>query len=109
MRECLPSKGNKHGQGREMIAVYITFANEAEAKNIGNALLNDRLVACINIFPVKSSYWWHDGIHNAEEVALIAKTKQENFDKIREVVRSMHSYETPAIVAFRIDSGDKDY
>ncbi len=92
-----------------MISVYITFANEAEARNIGNALLKDRLVACINIFPVKSSYWWHDTIKDSQEFVLIAKTKQEKFDRIKDVVRSMHSYETPAILAFRVAAGDKDY
>lgn len=92
-----------------MIAVYMTFANEDEAKNIGNELLKERLVACINIFPIKSSYWWHDRIQNAEEFVMIAKTKKGKFGRIKEVVRSMHSYETPAIIAFRITAGDKDY
>lgn len=92
-----------------MIAVYMTFANEEEAKNIGDRLLKERLVACINIFPIKSSYWWHDRIQHSEEFAVIAKTEKEKFGKIKEVVRSVHSYETPTIVAFRITAGDKDY
>lgn len=92
-----------------MIAVYMVFANEEEAMNIGNELLKERLVACMNIFPIKSTYWWHDQIQNAQEVAMIAKTEKGKFGKIKELVRSMHSYETPAIVAFRISAGDNDY
>lgn len=92
-----------------MIVIYMTFANEEEARNIGDRLLKERLAACINIFPIKSSYWWHDRIQSSQEFAMIAKTKEENFEKVKDVVRSMHTYETPAIIAFRIDSGDKDY
>ena len=45
----------------------------------------------------------------APEVALIAKTTPGRFDELAERVRALHSYGTPAIVAWPIVAGATDY
>lgn len=90
--------------------VYITTSGKEESKNIGIKLVEEKLAACVNIIPsIESIYLWNGEIEDDNESLLIAKTKQENIDKIIKRVKEIHSYETPAILAIPIIEGSKDY
>ncbi len=81
-----------------------------EAEHIADALVADRLAACVNILgDVRSVYRWQGQIERADEVALIAKTRDALFDRVASRVRDLHSYDTPAIVAWPIIAVDPDY
>ena len=84
------------------IIVYITYPNIEEANKIISHLINKKLIACANIFPVKSSFIWKGKVDNSDEIVSIAKTKKENWEKIKAEVKKMHSYETPCI--FKIEA-----
>lgn len=92
-----------------MIAVYITCKNEDEAKNIARQLLDLRLIACANIFPIKSMYWWQDEITEEKEVALLCKSSEENFEEIKKEAEEMHSYDIPLIECWNVDDVNKAY
>jgi len=87
--------------------VYITTSSLDEAKFIGRTLVKERLAACVNIFPITSIYHW-DGMQEAEEVVLLAKTTTENVKRIEQRVKELHSYDVPCIVSLVID-GSEDY
>lgn len=89
--------------------VYITAGNMDEAKMIGRYLVEKRLAACANIFPISSIYRWKDNIEEAEEFVILAKTKSSRVKDIEKKVKEMHSYEVPCIVSFRMDEGSADY
>jgi periplasmic divalent cation tolerance protein len=92
------------------IVVFITAADKKEAKRIADGLLKHKLVACVNIIDkVKSLFWWQGKIDQAEELLLIAKTRKAKLNKIIKLVKSLHSYEVPEIIALPIISGNKDY
>jgi len=94
----------------DKISVYIVASNEAEAAAIGDALVTERLAACVNILgAVRSVYRWRGEIERAGEVALIAKSRADLFDRLAGRVRSLHSYETPAIIAWPIVAGEPGY
>jgi periplasmic divalent cation tolerance protein len=81
-----------------------------QAETISRTLLEERLVACVNIFNgIKSLYWWKDSIQCDAEVAFIAKTREELADRIVEKVKSLHSYECPCIVFLPIVKGNPDF
>lgn len=88
--------------------VYTTTSSIDEAKKIATHLIDSKLAACINIHPISSVYRWDGKVEEDEEFALSIKTISDNFDAISEAIRSMHSYELPAIISWEID-GDKDY
>ncbi len=92
-----------------MIFVYITVKDIEEARKISRALLEDKLCACTNMFPMKSMYMWEGSLEESDEYALIAKTRGKLFDKVVEKVRSAHSYEIPCILSWDIDRGNKEY
>ena len=94
----------------DAISVYITAADADEATRIGEALVTERLAACVNILgPIASIYRWNGVVQRGGEVALIAKTRRDLFDRLAARVREVHSYETPAIVAWPIVEGDAGY
>jgi len=94
----------------QAISVYIVAADMAEAERIAEALVDERLAACVNILGgVRSVYRWQGAVERADEIALIAKTTQALFEPLATRVRALHSYKTPAIVAWRIVAGDAAY
>jgi periplasmic divalent cation tolerance protein len=92
------------------VSVYIVAADTAEAERIAEALVAERLAACVNILGgVRSVYRWQGAVERADEVAMIAKTTEVLFDPLAARVRALHSYDTPAIVAWPIVAGDAAY
>ncbi len=88
----------------DFILIYITHANMAEAKKVGEALLRDRLIACVNYFSIENSYWWKGEIEHGEEIVSLVKTRSDNWERVREAVEAMHPYETPCIMRFDVSA-----
>lgn len=80
-----------------------------EAKNIGKKLVEERLAACVNIFPITSIFRWKDNIEEANEFVILAKSMTGKVKDIEERVKQLHSYEVPCVISFNIDSGSEDY
>lgn len=81
-----------------MTLVYITCKDKREAEKISDCLLKERLIACANIFPIKSRYWWNNKIAIDKENVIIAKTNNRNFKKVVSEVKKIHSYQIPCIL-----------
>lgn len=91
-----------------MTLVYITCKDKKEAEKISLHLLRKRLIACANIFPIKSMYWWNNKIVNDNENVIIAKTNNKNFKKAVAEVKKLHSYEIPCILRINA-TANKEY
>jgi len=92
------------------IVLFMTTGTGEEAQGIAELLLNQRKVACVNIVPrVDSRFWWEDKLDSAQENLLIAKTKASLLPEIVTLVKKMHSYEVPEIIALPIVGGNQDY
>jgi periplasmic divalent cation tolerance protein len=81
----------------------------AEAKKLTRFLIEEKLVACVNNFPINSTYWWKGSIEETQEMAMIAKTRAELVDRVIERVKQLHSYEVPCVVSWIIEKGNPDY
>jgi len=92
------------------IIVLITAQNNKQARRIAEGLVKSRLAACVNIVKdVRSIFVWQGKIDRQSEVALIAKSTKSRFKAIVKLVKSLHSYEVPEIIAVPIIDGSKDY
>jgi periplasmic divalent cation tolerance protein len=92
------------------VLVYTTYPSIVEAEQAGRALVQRRLCACVNIYPgMISYYWWQGAVERGEEVTMIIKTRANLAEKVRVVVRQMHSYTTPAVLVVPLESVDPDY
>lgn len=89
--------------------IYSTAGSKKEAAKIAKALVDERLVACVNYFPINSIYRWNKKTEQAREYAMISKTLKKNFGKIKNKIKKMHSYKTPSIVSLAIENGDEKY
>ena len=96
--------------GSAYIIVLVTTANVAEAQKIARALVAQKKAACVNIAPrVDSLFWWEGKIDSAQESLLIAKTKKSLLPEVIALVKKLHSYEVPEIIALPIIGGNEDY
>ena len=92
------------------IVVFVTSANEKEAKIIADQLLKNKIAACVNMIPkINSVFWWEKKIDSAAEILLIIKSKYTALGKIIKTVKKLHSYQVPEIIALPIIGGNKDY
>ena len=89
--------------------VYITTKDEDEAKKIGKALVEEKLVACVNIHPVNSIYRWEGEIQEESEIAMFVKTKADLVGEVVNRVKELHSYQVPCVVSLSIEKGNPDY
>jgi len=80
------------------ILVYITHKNKADARKVVSHLLKKKIIACANVFPIESSYWWNGRIERAKEVVTIVKTRKENWEKMKSEVERIHPYDIPCIM-----------
>ncbi|MEM9550541.1 MAG: divalent-cation tolerance protein CutA [Pseudomonadota bacterium] len=92
------------------IAITINCPSPEVAETIAAGLMDQRLVACANIYPaIQSRYFWKGKIETATEIPLLVKTRKALFPEVAEAVRALHPYETPSIVATDIVRANTDY
>lgn len=90
--------------------VYITFADKKEARSVGKVLVEERLVAGVNIFDgISSIYMWQDQLRDRSETYMIAKTTKTNIAAVISRVKDLHSYDCPCVVSWPIDSGNEAF
>ena len=92
------------------VIVMVTFGDIDEARRIAAILVEERLVACVNLLPnVESIYRWKGSVESAKETCGILKTTRDRVTDLESRYRSLHSYETPEFLVFRVDGGSSGY
>ncbi len=92
------------------IVVYVTVASPEEGEKLANALVEERLAACVNrLGPVQSTYWWQGQVERGEEHLLVIKTREDLFDRLKAKVQELHSYTVPEVIALPILKGSESY
>lgn len=90
--------------------VLITFPSKEEAYKIAKKLIEEGLAACVNVVDRVRSFFVFEGkFEECDEALAIAKTKFEALQKLIEVVKSMHSYSVPEVIAIPIIAGYEHY
>ena len=90
------------------IIIYVTHRNKDNAQKVAFHLLEQKLIACANFFPITSSYWCGGKIENSNEMVSLLKTKKENWEKVKSEIKKIHPYETPCIMKIHVDANE-DY
>lgn len=87
--------------------VYMTAGSKEEAVAVGEALINEKLAACVNILDhMNSIFMWEGKVEHDTETVLIAKTTAERVPELVEKVKEIHSYDCPCIVSLPIVDGN---
>ncbi len=94
----------------DIAVVMVTVGSGEEAVTIARTLVEEKLVACVNIVPrIRSIYHWKGELCDEEEQLLIMKTRSDLFPRLQNRIRELHSYEVPEIISFPIAEGLPDY
>ncbi len=88
------------------IIVYITHSSEVEAQRISNHLIEKKMVACANIFPIKSMYWWKGNIENDDEWVSIVKTIPQIWQPLQKEIEAIHPFDVPCIMKIEAEAND---
>ncbi len=92
-----------------MILIFTTLNKKEMAEKIGKELLRKRTIACYNLLPVESAYWWKGKIAQEKEVLMIFKTQKENFEKVEKYLKKHSGYKTPEVIAVEPSKISKPY
>ena len=92
------------------LRILLVTAPADSVEALADALLDARLVACVNVIPgVRSLYWWEGKKEEAQESLLVIKTREDLVKRVTERVVEMHPYEVPEVVAVPIVGGHAPY
>ena len=93
----------------DCIAVITTVATRDDARRIGKALVERRLVACAQISEIESLYHWDGALQDDPEFRLLLKTVDTQYDAVEQAIRALHPYDLPAIYALPVARIDAPY
>lgn len=91
----------------KIITIYVTHKNKIEAEKISNLLLKEKLIACVNYFPINVAYHWKWDIANEDEIVSLLKTKVDNWELIKNIIMEKHKYETPCIMKTEVEVNEE--
>lgn len=92
------------------IRVVLCTCPPDAASSLARALLEERLVACVNIVAgVKSLYWWQGQVTDGEESLLVIKTRHDCYGALEARLNELHPYEVPEILALEPQGGADSY
>lgn len=91
------------------IVTILSTAAPGQAPVIARMLVGNRLVACINIQPVRSIYRWKGKTFDEGECLMIMKTRKENAGAVIAAIKKEHSYDVPEIIVLPVITGFAPY
>jgi periplasmic divalent cation tolerance protein len=89
--------------------VMTTCGDKPEAELIAMRLVEGRLSACVQMFPIESVYRWEGAVQHAKEWMLFCKIKAIDYAKVEAAIRAAHRYSNPEIVEVGIENGAQAY
>lgn len=94
----------------DKVVIFSTCGSQQEAEQIARKLVEARLAACVSILaPVHSVYRWKDQVENSSEWMLVIKSRRPLVERLTAVLRNVHSYEIPEVIALAVVDGLPEY
>lgn len=90
----------------DLLVVTTTVPDEALADKIAAAAVQGRLAACAQVQgPVRSTFHWQGVVEQATEWYCHCKTTRARYPELERLIRSLHPYAVPEIIALPILAG----
>ena len=94
----------------DALLVFTTLPSADKAAELAKALVEERLAACANLLPaIRSIYRWQGKLQDENEVLVLLKTRQQQFERLKERIVELHPYDVPEIIAIPVEQGHKAY
>ena len=80
--------------------------DRASAEKLADALIEQRVAACVNILaPCRSVYRWKEAVQHDEEHPMLIKTTSARYPALEAAIRAGHPYDLPEIIALPAGRG----
>jgi len=93
-----------------MVRVLLSTCSAGDADGLAHTLLEERLVACVNVVPgLRSHYWWEGKVTTDDEVLLVIKTHPDRLEALLPRLAEAHPYDVPEILVLPVETGHAPY
>ena len=93
-----------------VVVVFSTFPTEGKAAEVAQALVGERLAACVNLVPrIRSIYRWEGKICDEAETLAVIKTTAERAGTLTARLVELHPYDVPEAIVLPVDGGHAPY
>jgi periplasmic divalent cation tolerance protein len=90
--------------------VLVTAPDLKVARQLAQAALRARLIACANLVPkIESHYWWRGQIETGAEVLMLMKTRAVRLTALQKLILANHPYDTPEFLVVPVTAGAAGY
>lgn len=90
--------------------VMVTAPDLPCARKLGQAALQARAAACVSWLPnLESHYWWQGKMESSQEILMLFKTTRQKLPTLEKIIIENHPYDTPEILALKLDAGSAKY
>ena len=94
----------------QTLLVLTTLPDASIAEDIARRLIEEGCAACVTVgAPVRSLYHWLGKTETAVEIPLTVKTTADRYQELEALLRSIHPYELPEIIAVPVTAGFAPY
>lgn len=94
----------------DYVTVLTTTDSEEHAEELARAGVHARVAACAQIDgPIKSVYRWDGELRTDQEWRVLFKLTAHRFSELEEIIKAVHTYDTPEIIATAITNGSAEY
>lgn len=92
------------------VVVFVTVGGRAEAEDLAQKVVEERLAACVNLVgPVTSIYRWKGAVERSDEVLCVMKTTRARLSGLKRRVVELHAYDVPEVIALPVEAGHAPY
>jgi periplasmic divalent cation tolerance protein len=86
-----------------------TCGSREAAEALAEALVRERLAACVQLLPMTSFYEWEGQVQRDPEVLLLVKTTIGRYPQVEDWIRAHHDYDLPEILRLPVSGGLTGY
>ena len=97
-------------ESTDILVVMVTAPNQEEAARIAEQVVLARQAACASVIPaIDSIYWWEGKLVKERETMVLMKTTAEKFLSLQDMIKEIHPYDIPEIIALPVKQGFTQY
>lgn len=89
-----------------MKLVYATFPGREALEEVRDAVLEEKLAVCANLFKTDSAFLWEGYIKEEGELVAFFKTTKEKADDLKQKIEDLHPYEVPCVLEIPVEANE---
>lgn len=94
----------------DILLVLTTIAADEDAERLASLLVEERLAACVNLYPpMASTYRWKGQVERDSERQVVIKTTRERLSALEARLKELHTYELPEFIVVSVEGGSQAY